>query len=70
MGDVLNALPKSQQGRVRADLWAIWMSATRADAYAAFDRFVTVYATKYPKATETLKKDRAAFLKIRPVKTD
>ncbi|MGF6696323.1 putative transposase [Paraburkholderia sp. MM5496-R1] len=26
----------------------------------AFDRFVTVYAAKYPKATETLKKDRKA----------
>jgi hypothetical protein len=24
------------------------MSATRADAYAGFDRFVTIYAVKYP----------------------
>src|SRR5580658_6972661 len=60
--DVLNALPKSQQGRAKADLQAIWMAATRADAYAAFDRFVTVYAAKYPKATETLKKDRESLL--------
>jgi transposase-like protein len=44
MGNVLNALPKSQQGRAKADLQAIWMAATRADAHAAFDRFVTVYA--------------------------
>ena len=62
MGNVLNALPKSQQGRAKADLQAIWMAATRADAYAAFDRFVTVYAAKYPKATETLKKDRESLL--------
>jgi putative transposase len=41
---------------------AIWMAATRADAYAAFDRFVTIYAGKYPKATETLKKDRESLL--------
>jgi putative transposase len=49
MGNVLNALPKSQQGRAKADLQAIWMAATRADAYAVFDRFVTVYAAKYPR---------------------
>lgn len=62
MGNVLNALPKSQQGRAKADLQAIWMAATRADAYAAFDRFVTVHAAKYPKTTETLKKDRESLL--------
>src|SRR5260370_17625098 len=62
MGNVLNALPKSQQGRAKADLQAIWMAATRAEAYAAFDRFVTIYAAKYPKPTETLKKDRDSLL--------
>jgi putative transposase len=62
MGNVLNALPKSQQARARADMQAIWMAATRADAYAAFDRFVSIYAAKYPKATETLKKDRESLL--------
>ena len=44
MGNVVNALPKSQQGKPKADLQAIWIATTRADAYAAFDRFVTVYA--------------------------
>src|ERR1700756_4213293 len=62
MGNLLNAIPKSQQGRAKADMQAIWMAATRTDAYAAFDRFVTVYAAKYPKATETLKKDRDSLL--------
>jgi hypothetical protein len=62
MGNVLNALPKSQQGKAKADLQAIWMAATRAEAHAAFDRFVTIYAAKYPKATETLKKDRESLL--------
>lgn len=32
---VLNALPKSQHGRAKADLQAIWVAATRAHAYAA-----------------------------------
>ncbi|AJX01057.1 transposase, Mutator family protein [Burkholderia gladioli] len=62
MGNVLNALPKSQQGKAKADPQAIWMAATRADAHAAFDRFVTIYAAKYPKTTETLKKDRESLL--------
>jgi putative transposase len=62
MGNVLNALPKSQQARAKADMQAIWMAATRAEAYTAFDRFVSVYAAKYPKATETLKKDRDSLL--------
>ncbi|KLU21476.1 hypothetical protein EOS_35455 [Caballeronia mineralivorans PML1(12)] len=62
MGNVLNALPKAQQGRAKADLQSIWMAATRADAYAAFDRFVTIHAAKYPKAADTLKKDRESLL--------
>ncbi len=62
MGNVLNALPKSQHGRAKADLQAIWMAATRADASAAFDRFVTIYGAKYPKATGVLTKDRDSLL--------
>lgn len=62
MGNVLNALPKSQQARAKADMQSIWMAATRADAHAAFSRFVSIYAAKYPKATETLKKDRESLL--------
>ena len=62
MGNVLNALPKSQHGRAKADLQAIWMAATRTDAYAAFERYVTIYGAKYPKATETLAKDRESLL--------
>jgi hypothetical protein len=64
MGNVLNALPKSQQARAKADMQSIWMAATRADAYAAFDRFVSIYTAKYPKATETLKKDRESLLAL------
>jgi transposase-like protein len=62
MGNVLNALPKSQHARAKADMQSIWMAATRADACAAFERFVTIYAAKYPKATETLAKDRVTLL--------
>jgi putative transposase len=62
MGNVLLALPKSLQGRAKADLQAIWMAPTRKEAVGALKRFVARYGAKYPKATEKLEKDRAALL--------
>ena len=38
------------------------MAATRADALAAFETFVTTYQAKYPKAVEKLTQDRASLL--------
>ena len=40
----------------------IWRAATRAEATAAFERFLSSYGAKYPKATEKLTKDRDALL--------
>ena len=62
MGNVLNALPKSQHGRARADMQAIWMAATRDEAHAACAKFVEHYKAKYPKATEKIEKDRDRLL--------
>ena len=62
MGNVLNALPASQQGRAKAALQAIWMAMTRADAQRAFDQFVSQYQGKYPKAVDKLEKDRDSLL--------
>lgn len=62
MGNVLNALPKSQHARAKQALQEIWMAATRADALRAFEHFVTAYAQRYPKAVEKLIKDRDALL--------
>jgi transposase-like protein len=56
--NVLDKLPKNQQPA--AKLHEIWMSATREDATKAFDRFIEVYGTKWPRAVECLVKDRAA----------
>ena len=58
MGNVLNALPKSQHGRAKA----IWMAATRDEAQAAFAAFIGAYQGKYPKAAEKLDKDRDSLL--------
>jgi putative transposase len=62
MGNVLAALPKSLQGKAKADLQAIWMAPTRAEAVRAFERFIVRYGVKYPKATEKLSKDQEALL--------
>lgn len=62
MGNVLNALPASQQAKAKAGLQAIWMAATRADAHKAFAQFVATYQAKYPKAVEKLVKDRDSLL--------
>lgn len=62
MGNVLNALPRSQHGRAKQALQEIWMSATRTEAVGAFEHFLSTYGTKYPKATEKLTRDREALL--------
>lgn len=62
MGNVLNALPKSQHARAKSDLQAIWMAATREEAHAAFDAFVETYQAKYPKAVGKIEKDRDSLL--------
>ena len=60
--NVLDKLPKREQSAAKAMLHEIWMAATRADAIKAFDRFVEVYGTKWPRAAACLEKDRAELL--------
>jgi transposase-like protein len=60
--NVLNRLPKSAQPKAKADLHAIWMAPTRAEADKAFDQFIAIYRAKYPKAVEVLSKDRERLL--------
>jgi transposase-like protein len=60
--NVLNALPKSLQGKAKADIRDIWMAPTLEVAERAFKRFVTSYGAKYPQAVEKLTKDEDALL--------
>jgi transposase-like protein len=60
--NILNYLPKSLQARAKAGLHDIWMADTKAHAETAFERFITSYGGKYPKATECLTKDRTELL--------
>jgi len=62
MANVLDKLPKKLQPEAKERLHAIWQAATRKDADAAFDQFVTLYQAKYDKATNCLKKDRTVLL--------
>lgn len=60
--NVLDKLPKSQHVEAKKDLHEIWMSATKADAIKAFDRFMKTSGVKWPKAADCLEKDRAALM--------
>jgi transposase-like protein len=62
LGNVLNALPASQQARAKAAMQNIFMAATKADALKAFEAFMTTYRAKYPKAVEKLTQDRDSLL--------
>jgi transposase-like protein len=56
--NVLNRVPRSVQPKLKQDLQAIWMAATKADAETAHEQFLATYGAKYPKAVELLTKDR------------
>jgi putative transposase len=58
--NVLNALPKSVQGKAKKDLHAIYEAESRADAGTAFDRFVDKYGAKYDKARPRRARSRTA----------
>ncbi len=60
--NVLNAVPKSVQPGMRADLREVRDAPDRAQAEAAIAVFVKKYGAKYPKAVERLVKDRDALL--------
>ena len=60
--NILSALPKSVQPKVKAALHEIWMAQTRDEAYKAFDRALARFGAKYPGAMEKLRKDREELL--------
>ena len=60
--NLLNKMPKSVQGAMKADIREISAASTRAAAEAAIAIFVEKYGAKYPTAVECLTRDRAALL--------
>jgi putative transposase len=62
MVNVLDKMHKKVQPSAKGLLQEIWMAPTRVAANKAFDHFLSVYAAKYPKAVECLKKDREELM--------
>jgi putative transposase len=56
--NVLDKLPKSLQSRAKELLHDIYLAPAHQDALKAYDRFLTTYQLKYPKACECLEKDK------------
>jgi transposase-like protein len=60
--NVLNAMPKSVQPKVKAHLKDIWMAETKSAANTAFDFFAEAYGVKYVRVVKCLAKDCADLL--------
>jgi transposase-like protein len=60
--NVLDKLPRGQHVPAKNILHEIWMSATKADAIKAMEKFAATYQAKYPKAVECLLKDKEELL--------
>lgn len=60
--NVLQKLPKSMQPKVKQALHDIWQAETKEAAHKAFDHCIEKFEAKYPKAMETLTKDKDEML--------
>ncbi len=56
--NILDKLPKSVQPKAKSLIHEIYMASTKEDALEAYNHFVKVYEAKYPKAVDTLVKDK------------
>lgn len=56
--NVLDKMPKSVQPHAKVLIHDIYLAETEAKANRAFDHFCESYRDRYPKAVETLEKDR------------
>jgi transposase-like protein len=62
IANILDAVPKSIQPKVKAALHDVMNAEHKEAADLAVDRFVETYGAKYPKATGKLLKDREVLL--------
>lgn len=60
--NVLDKLPKSLQKEALHGLHEVWQAPTKTEAEKAWNKFVARFKDKYPKAVETLEKDKEALL--------
>ncbi|HEX9667886.1 MAG TPA: IS256 family transposase [Thermoanaerobaculia bacterium] len=62
LGNVLDKLPRRLQGQAKRALHEVMYAATRKQADEAIDRFAADYGARYPKAVETLTREREQLL--------
>jgi transposase-like protein len=55
--NVLDKLPKNQQGKAKELIHQMYLADTYEDALKQYDRFMTLYEAKYPKACDCLSKE-------------
>ena len=56
--NILDKMPKSVQGKAKSLIHDMYMADTKENALKAYKHFVDVYEAKYPKAVNTLTKDK------------
>jgi putative transposase len=62
--NVLDKLPKSLQSRAKSQIHEIYLAPTKKDANIAFDMFIEDYEAKYPKAVDSLRKNREKLMEF------
>ena len=60
--NILDKMPKSLHEKAKTMLQEIWMAPSCQEASKAFDLFLQTFEAKYPKAVESLVKDRDVLL--------
>lgn len=56
--NILDKISRSVQPKAKSLIHEMYMADTEENARKAYDRFISVYESKYPKATDCLRKDQ------------
>jgi transposase-like protein len=59
--NLLDKLPKGMQAKAKEKIREMYMAETKTEALAAYDEFLHLYGTKYPKACACLRDDKEAL---------
>ena len=56
--NILDKMPKSIQGKAKSIIHEMYMAENKETALKSYNHFISVYQDKYPKAVDTLVKDK------------
>jgi transposase-like protein len=60
--NILDKMPKGVQGKAKSMIHQIYRAENKKEALKAYDKFISFYSSKYPKATKCLEKDKDCLL--------